>query len=93
MELKRCVRCGKFFASDVEVCNECEKKDMADISKLKGFFEDDYVAGVSKFEISASTGISSRNLNRYLGYEEFEGIYISDNNELENGLSKGKVNL
>ena len=38
MELKRCARCGKFYASDVEVCKECEKKDMADLSKLKGFF-------------------------------------------------------
>ena len=27
MELKRCARCGKFYASDVEVCQECEKKD------------------------------------------------------------------
>lgn len=26
MELKRCARCGKFYASDVDVCHECEKK-------------------------------------------------------------------
>ena len=74
MELKRCVRCGKFYASEVEVCKECEKKDFADLSKLKGFFADNYVNGVSKVEISAYTGISARNLNRYLGYEEFSGI-------------------
>ena len=42
MELKRCVRCGKFYASDFEVCQECEKKDLADLSKLKGFFADNY---------------------------------------------------
>ncbi len=78
MELKRCARCGKFYASDVEVCQECEKKDLADLSKLKGFFAENYVSGISKGEISASTGISAKNLNRYLGYEEFSGIYITD---------------
>ena len=93
MELKKCVRCGKFFASDVEVCNECEKKDLADISKLKVFFEDSYVAGGSKVEISASTGISARNLNRYLGNEEFSGIYISEEVGEINNESKGKVSL
>ncbi len=78
MELKRCARCGRFYASDVEVCQECEKKDLADLSKLKGFFAENYVSGISKGEISASTGISAKNLNRYLGYEEFSGIYITD---------------
>ena len=76
MELKRCARCGKFYASEVDVCHECEKKDVADLSKLKGFFADEYVGGITKAEISASTGISAKNLNRYLSYEEFNGIYI-----------------
>ena len=31
MELKRCARCGKFYASDVDVCHECEKKDFLQI--------------------------------------------------------------
>ncbi len=95
MELKKCARCGKFYASDVDVCHECEKKDLADLSKLKGFFSDSYVSGVSKLEISASTGISTRNLNRYLGYEEFSGIYIKDEiSEAQNSnLSKEKINL
>ncbi len=90
MELKRCVRCGKFYVADVDVCKECEKKDMADLSKLKGFFADNYVSGVSKLEISAFTGISARNLNRYLGYDEFSGIYIPDGTE---EVSKGTVSL
>ena len=95
MELKRCARCGRFYASDVEVCQECEKKDLADLSKLKGFFADNYISGISKVEISASTGISARNLNRYLGYEEFEGIFITDGVEGLNktSLSEGKISL
>ena len=94
MELKRCARCGKFYSSDVEVCQECEKKDVADLSKLKGFFADYYVSGVSKNEISAHTGISARNLNRYLGYEEFSGIYITeDASGINNEISEGKISL
>ena len=42
MELKRCARCGKFYASEVDVCHDCERKDLADLSKLKGFFADEY---------------------------------------------------
>lgn len=94
MELKRCARCGRFYASDVEVCQECEKKDFADLSKLKGFFADNYVSGVTKTEISAHTGISARNLNRYLGYEEFSGIYIAeDATGITGEISEGKISL
>ena len=94
MELKRCARCGKFYASNVDVCHECEKKDLTDLSKLKGFFADNYVVGVSKTEISAATGISARNLNRYLGYEEFSGIYVKeDANGISNELAQGNINV
>lgn len=93
MELKKCARCGKFFASNADVCQECEKKDYADLSKLKGYFAEGYVKGTSKVEISASTGISARNLNRYLGYEEFSGVYVP---EVNGGLGvnqAGGINL
>ena len=95
MELKRCVRCGKFYASDVDVCKECEKKDLSDMSKLKVFFAENYVTGVSKMEISASTGISARNLNRYLSYEEFNSIYVTDNSNsiAKEALSGEKISL
>ena len=51
MELKRCVRCGKFYATDVEVCHECEKKDVADLSKLKMYFSEGYSQGIKRGEI------------------------------------------
>lgn len=95
MELKRCARCGKFYASDVEVCQECAKKDSTDLSKLKGFFAEVTSGGITKNDIISSTGISARNLNRYLGYEEFSGIYIQDNaNGIgEDSLAEGKISL
>ena len=91
MELKKCARCGKFYTSEVEVCHECEKKDLADLSKLKGYFADNYVVGVSKNDISTITGISNRNLNRYLSYDEFSGIYVKEYDSEE--LSNEKISL
>ncbi len=90
MELKKCARCGKFFASDVEVCNVCEKKDLADLGKLKDFFAESYISGLSKATICSSTGISTRNLNRYLEYEEFNDIYLDDSSIIEKTLIKKK---
>ena len=57
---------------------------------------DNYVTGVTKNEISAHTGISARNLNRYLGYEEFAGIYIPETDfgtGVEGKRAEGKVSL
>lgn len=79
MELRRCVRCGVFLTTNADVCKTCEKKDVTELGKLKGFFASNYVSGISKNEISANTGISVKNLNRYLGYEEFSGIYVKEN--------------
>ena len=46
-------------------------------------------------EISASTGISARNLNRYLGYEEFSSIYVPEENAggINEKLVDGKISL
>lgn len=78
MELKRCVRCGKFYDSEVEVCQDCIAKDTADMSKLKAFFVEGCNNDITKTDIINVTGISVRNLDRYLGYEEFNNIYLAD---------------
>ena len=54
-----------------------------------------YSKGISKMEISASTGISARNLNRYLGYEEFSSIYVPEENAggINEKLVDGKISL
>ena len=40
MELKRCSRCGKFFTSDLAVCQDCTAKDNLDVAKLRGYIEE-----------------------------------------------------
>ena len=91
MEIKRCARCGQFFETINEVCNNCISKDNKDIGKLKNYFSYGYVAGkVSLGDISSDTGITIKNLNRLIVKEEFEGIYIPETLE-ENNIGEKKV--
>lgn len=90
MEFKKCERCGCFFTSTGDTCINCSPKDRLEMSKLKNFLE-----GTSSYEginidsISYNTGITIKNLNRFLGGNEFSGIA----NKLGlTGNSKGKVN-
>ena len=83
MELKRCARCGSFFTSDTEVCQICNKKDSADVLKLKNFLDETQVSVKNKDELSEQTGISLKNLNRYLNMDEFSNINFDIINNIE----------
>ncbi len=64
MEFKKCVRCGSFFVTDGDVCQNCIPKDRLDRFKF-----DDYVGSTldsSADSISINTGVSLKNVNRYL---------------------------
>ena len=69
MIIKKCNRCGSFFSSEESVCQNCIPKDKAEISKLKNFFEnasnDNTINDISNY-----TGISEKNINRYLQDKE-----------------------
>ena len=73
MEFNRCSRCGSFYVSNGNVCPRCSKKDGVEFSTFK-----EYVAengfGQSLDTISGETGITVKNLNRYLGYEEIQNL-------------------
>ena len=84
MEIKRCARCGGFFETVNEVCNGCVAKDNKDMGKLKNYLEG-YSYGekaLTREELSFGTGITMKNLNRYLSAEEFSGVYIADSANL-----------
>ena len=92
MEIKRCVRCGQFFETINDVCNNCIAKDNKDIGKLKNYFSFDYVAGeVSLGDISSNTGITMKNLNRLITNEEFEGVYVPQVVEKTSNTGKKKT--
>lgn len=70
MEFKKCERCGCFFLSESTVCENCMPKDNFEMSKLRNYFDgENYSSSINS--ISIDTGISVKNLNRYLENEEF----------------------
>ena len=84
MEFKKCKRCGCFFVSDSMVCENCSPKDNFELSKLRTYFEGEIQAN-SIDSIAVDTGISVKNLNRYLENEEFL--------EISSKLNIGNINL
>ncbi len=64
MEFKKCVRCGNFFVTEGEVCQCCLPKDKVDLMKFQDYVN--RVSGDSASNISINTGISMKNVNRYL---------------------------
>ena len=77
MEIKKCSRCGSFYTSDAQVCQNCMPKDKQDMVKLQGYI-DNVSGSLSKQQISMDTGISIRNLDRYLQAEQFKDVYINE---------------
>lgn len=65
MNLNKCERCGCFFASKNSVCPKCEAKDENDIEQLK-LFLNDADTSVSVESLAFSTGVSLKNVNRFL---------------------------
>lgn len=72
MEFKKCARCGSFFVTDGEVCYNCIPKDRLDICKLKNYFEENNNNSIDT--IAVNTGISTRNVNRYINNGNFPNI-------------------
>ena len=64
MEFKRCVRCGGFFVTEGDVCGVCMPKDRLDMYKFNDYTQN--TQDMSADSISVNTGISLKNVNRYL---------------------------
>lgn len=74
MNLNKCERCGCFFVSENAVCPNCQTKDNNEISQLKNFLvEND--ANISIEELSLSTGISVKNVNRFLKNDDVKTTF------------------
>lgn len=90
MEFKKCDRCGCFFVSDGNTCVNCSPKDKLEINKLKNFLDGATPdSGTNIDALSYNTGITIKNLNRFLCTDEFAGIAkelgIINNEEISNG--------
>lgn len=77
MEFKKCERCGHFFISTENICGNCLSKDNLEISKLIDYFSNN--EEVPSFgTLVHETGISEKNLTRYLQSNTF----IEDQNKI-----------
>ena len=82
MEFNRCSRCGSFYISEGNVCTNCSKKDNAEFSSFKAYLDENGFEN-SLDTISNRTGISIKNLNRFIDYPEFK----SYKSELQNNIN------
>ncbi len=87
MEFNRCSRCGSFYLSQDSVCPKCLAKDNLEFSTFKNYIEENGLNN-SLNDISDQTGISPKNLNRFLSYENME-----NNIQTKKNISKNITNL
>ena len=71
MEFNRCSRCGSFYVSEGSVCPKCSKKDGAEFMQFTSYLDENGFDN-SLDTISNQTGISIKNLNRFVGYPELK---------------------
>ena len=90
MELKRCPRCGNFYNSDLNVCQDCKTNENLDVSKLKGYI-DQYGMNTSTEEMAINTGVNVKNINRYLSDTGKYGL-LENKNNMDN-FSGSEINL
>ena len=72
MEFIRCSRCGAFYTNCGYVCAKCTPKDNLELSTFKNYLDGNTVNLSSLSQIAMDTGISEKNLNRFLNYKGME---------------------
>lgn len=71
MEFNKCSRCGNFYVSEGNVCPKCSAKDGFEFSTFTSYLEKNGFEN-SIDTIANETGISVKNLNRFIDYTEFK---------------------
>ena len=89
MELKRCPRCGNFYNSELNVCQDCKTNENLDVSKVKGYIEQ-YGVNESTEEMSIITGVNVKNINRYLHDSQKYGLTQEGNIDQ---ISRSELNI
>lgn len=69
MEFNKCSRCGNFFISNDDVCPKCKTKDTLEFETFKSYIEENGINNNLDI-LSSETGISVKNINRYLNYND-----------------------
>ena len=88
MNLSKCERCGCFFESKDCVCPRCISKDNNEISMLKNFLSE-HDSKISISDLSINTGVSEKNVNRFLKDDKINSIFA----DLGLITNDGKISL
>ena len=78
MEFNRCSRCGSFYVAQGNVCPKCAKDGM-EFSNFINYIQENGLND-SLDTISGQIGVSVKNLNRFLEYEDFKPYKTEINN-------------
>ena len=88
MEFKKCSRCGNFYVSNGIVCPKCTPKDDFEFSTFKSYIAENGLNN-SVDAISGATGISVKNLNRFLEYNNENKNVSNENINIKNETNSG----
>lgn len=75
MEFNKCSRCGNFFISNNDVCPKCQTKDSLEFQTFKTYIEEKGITDNLDI-LSTETGISVKNLNRFIDYNNQKNIQL-----------------
>lgn len=70
MEFNKCSRCGNFYVAEGNVCPKCFTKDHLEFSTFQTYVKENGLLE-NLDTISTETGISVKNLNRFIEYDGF----------------------
>ncbi len=65
MEFKKCSRCGGFYTSEGQVCQNCAPKENCEYSAFKSYVEANGTTN-PLYDIAGETGISTKHINRFI---------------------------
>lgn len=88
MDFNRCSRCGSFYISEGNVCPKCKTKDGVEFSTFKSYIDENGFDS-SLDIISNATGITVKNLNRFVKYPEFKNYAKDFKSHLESNSNTG----
>lgn len=73
MNFRTCIRCGCFFSSEDQVCPNCKNKDEIDKISLRKYLADNDIPQNVE-SLSFYSGVSIKNVNRFLETKEFSNL-------------------
>lgn len=89
MEFNKCSRCGSFYIAQGNVCPKCCGKDNLEFTTFKAYVQENGL-NENLDAISGATGISVKNLNRFLDYDGFNTIL---KNQAIHSMPSNRINL